>query len=42
MVAFDYLTEQDIEVESLVIDGIVLYMDNLPPERISWVLAVCS
>lgn len=32
MVAFDYLTEHDIEVESLVIDGIVLYMDNLPPE----------
>ncbi|VDI69525.1 Hypothetical predicted protein [Mytilus galloprovincialis] len=29
MVAFDYLylTEQDIEVESLVIDGIVLYID---------------
>ncbi|VDH88869.1 Hypothetical predicted protein [Mytilus galloprovincialis] len=42
MVAFDYLTEQDIEVESLVIDGIVIYKDNVPPERISWVLAVCS
>ncbi|CAG2226839.1 unnamed protein product [Mytilus edulis] len=41
-VAFDYLTEQDIEVETLVIDGIVLYKDNVPPKLFSWVLAVCS
>lgn len=42
MAAFDYLTEQGIEVGSLVFDGIMIYKDKVSPERLPQLLAGCS
>ncbi|CAC5382050.1 unnamed protein product [Mytilus coruscus] len=42
MTAFDYLTEQGIEVGSLVFDGLMIYKDNVSSERLSEILAGCS
>ncbi|CAG2255685.1 unnamed protein product [Mytilus edulis] len=42
MTAFDYLTEQGIEVGSLVFDGLMIYKDNVSSERLSEILARCS
>ncbi|CAC5382128.1 unnamed protein product [Mytilus coruscus] len=42
MTAFDYLTEQGIEVGSLVFDGLMIYKDNVSSERLLQILAGCS
>ncbi|CAC5375876.1 unnamed protein product [Mytilus coruscus] len=42
MIAFEYLTEQEIEVGSLVFDGLMIYKDNVSPERLSEILKGCS
>ncbi|CAC5382122.1 unnamed protein product [Mytilus coruscus] len=42
MTAFDYLTEQGIEVGSLVFDGLMIYKDNVSSKRLSQILAGCS
>ena len=40
--AFDYLTEEGIEVGSLVFDGLMIYKDKVTPERLPEVLAGCT
>ncbi|CAC5381962.1 unnamed protein product [Mytilus coruscus] len=42
MTAFDYLTEQGIEVGSLLFDGLMIYKDNVSSERLLEILAGCS
>lgn len=42
MAAFDYLTEQGIEVGSLVFDGLMIYKEKMTPERLPEVLAGCT
>ena len=38
MIAFDYLIEQDIEVGSLIFDGLMVYKDNVSPTRYEEIL----
>jgi len=38
MTAFGYLIEQNIEVGSLVFDGLMIYKDNVPPRRLEEIL----
>ncbi|CAC5415049.1 unnamed protein product [Mytilus coruscus] len=42
LIAFDYLTEQVIEVGSFVFDGLMIYKDNVPPENLPKILKGCS
>jgi len=38
MIAFDYLIEQNIEVGSLVFDGLMIYKDNMSSTRLDEIL----
>ena len=40
--AFDYLIEQNIEVSSLVFDGLMIYKDNMSPTRLQEILVGLS
>ncbi|CAC5382150.1 unnamed protein product [Mytilus coruscus] len=42
MTVFDYLTEQGIEVGSLVFDGLMIYKNNVSIEQLSGILDGCS
>lgn len=42
MIAFDFLKEQEIEVRSRVCDGLMIYKDNVPPEKLPEILKGCS
>ncbi|CAC5403154.1 unnamed protein product [Mytilus coruscus] len=42
MIVFDYLTEQGIEVGSLVFDGLMIYKNNVSIEQLSGILDGCS
>ncbi|CAC5362555.1 unnamed protein product [Mytilus coruscus] len=42
LIAFDYLTEQEIEVGSFVFDGLMIYKDNVPSEGLPEILKGCS
>ncbi|VDI78522.1 Hypothetical predicted protein [Mytilus galloprovincialis] len=42
MAAFDYLTEQEIEVGSLVFDGLMIHKKGVPRTRLPEILQGCS
>ena len=42
MTAFDYLIEQNIEVSSLVFDGLMIYKDSMSPTRLQEILVGLS
>ena len=42
MIAFDYLIEQDIEVGSLIFDGLMVYKDDVSPTRLEEILVGLS
>lgn len=42
MAAFDFLVEEGIEVGSLVFDGLMIYKENVPVERLPQILEGCS
>jgi len=42
MTAFSYLIEENIEVSSLVFDGLMIYKDNISPTRLQEILVGLS